>query len=153
LLSLGDFGGVARRAMEARELAHRLAFEPARMSAGIDLLLIYARSHDLGLAAPLLGKLEHAVQAAGAWHAWKWRMRLAQARAELAAARANWAEAVTFASSVVEQSEARSRLKYQALGLATRARARGQPRRSMVWRMVVRVKTTRSTETRWRRSH
>ena len=47
------------------------------------LLLIYARSQEPGRAEPLLAKVEHAVQQASGWHAWKWRMRLSQARAEL----------------------------------------------------------------------
>ena len=126
LLSLGDFDGAARRAMEARELAHRVAFEPPLVSAGIDLLLIYARSQEPGRAEPLLAKVEHALQQASGWHAWKWRMRLWQARAELASASSNWMDAITFAGNVIEQSKTRSRPKYQALGLATRARARGQ---------------------------
>jgi len=125
LLSLGDFDGAARRATEARELAHRVAFEPPLVSAGIDLLLIHARSQNAGRAEPLLAEVERAVQQASGWHAWKWRMRLSQARAELAAAKGNWRDAITFASDVIEQSETRSRPKYQALGLATRARARG----------------------------
>jgi tetratricopeptide (TPR) repeat protein len=126
LLSLGDFDGAARRAMEARELAHRVAFQPPLVSAGIDLLLIYARSHEPGRAEPLLADVEWAVQQASGWHAWKWRMRLSQARAELASAKSNWMDAIEFATSVIEQSASRSRPKYQALGLATRARARGQ---------------------------
>jgi tetratricopeptide (TPR) repeat protein len=126
LLSLGDFHGAARRAMEARELAHRVAFQPPRVSAGIDLLLIYARSHEPGRAEPLLAEVEHAVQQANGWHAWKWRMRLSQARAELASAKGNWMDAIEFASSAIEQSVSRSRPKYQALGLAARARARSQ---------------------------
>jgi tetratricopeptide (TPR) repeat protein len=126
LLSLGDFDGATRRAMEVRELAHRVAFEPPLVSAGIDLLLIYARSQEPGRAEPLLAKVEYAVQQASGWHAWKWRMRLSQARAELAAASGNWMDAIMFAGNVIEQSETRSRPKYQALGFATRARARGQ---------------------------
>jgi tetratricopeptide (TPR) repeat protein len=126
LLSLGDFDGAARRAMEARELAHRVAFQPPLVSAGIDLLLICARSHEPGRAEPLLVEVERAVQQASGWHAWKWRMRLSQARAELASEKSDWMDAIEFASSVIEQSASRSRLKYQALGLAARARARGQ---------------------------
>jgi hypothetical protein len=64
--------------MEARELAH-VAFQPALVSAGIDLLLIYARSHDPGRAEPLLAEVESAVQQASGWHAWKWKMRLSHA--------------------------------------------------------------------------
>ena len=41
LLSLGDLDAAMTRAFEARELAHRVAFEPPRVSAGIDLLVIF----------------------------------------------------------------------------------------------------------------
>ena len=46
-LSLGDLETAAARAQEARELARRVAFEPPLVSAGIDLLVIFARKHDL----------------------------------------------------------------------------------------------------------
>jgi tetratricopeptide (TPR) repeat protein len=124
LLSLGDFAGAANRAMEARELAHRVAFEPPLVSAGIDLLLIFARTHDVGRAEPLVVEVEEAAANAGGWHAWKWKMRLAHARAELALERGDPAGAIAFVSDVVERSKARNRPKYQALGLALRARAR-----------------------------
>jgi tetratricopeptide (TPR) repeat protein len=126
LLSLGDFDGAAQRAMEARELAHRVAFQPPLVSAGIDLLLVHARSHDPGRAEPLFAEVEQAVQQAGGWHAWKWKMRLSQARAELALAKGKWLDAATFAADVIAQSKIRSRPKYHALGLAARAHARGQ---------------------------
>lgn len=126
LLSLGDFDGAAQRAIEARELAHRVAFQPPLVSAGIDLRMIYARTHELGRVEPLLSETKAAIKQAQGWHAWKWRMRLSQARAELASARGEWTDTIIHASDVIEQSEARSRPKYQALGLATRALARGQ---------------------------
>ena len=124
LLSLGDLGGATARALEARELAHRVAFEPPLVSAGIDLLLIFARSRDPGRAESLFDETARAVQKASGWHAWKWNMRLWQARAELALARGAWTEAIRAATNVVDQSRPRHRLKYEALGLATRARAR-----------------------------
>ena len=124
LLSLGDLDGAKTRALEARELAHRVAFDPPLVSAGIDLLLICARSQDPGRAESLLDEIAHGVQNASGWHAWKWNLRLWQARAELASARGSWAEAISAASHVVDQSRPRHRLKYEALGLATRARAR-----------------------------
>ncbi len=124
LFSLGEFVGATNRAMEARELARRVGFEPALVSAGIDLLLIHARTHDPGRAEPLLAGVQQAVDKAGGWHAWKWRMRLCQARAELALSRGEWGRAVTFASDVIEQSTCRHRPKYQALALIVCARAR-----------------------------
>ena len=48
LLSLGDLDGAMARAFDARELAHRVAFEPPLVSAGIDLLMIFARQQDPG---------------------------------------------------------------------------------------------------------
>jgi tetratricopeptide (TPR) repeat protein len=124
LLSLGDLEGAAMRALEARELAHRVAFEAPVVSSGIDLLMIGARMHDPGRAEPLLDEIARAVEKASGWHAWKWRLRLWQARAELALARGDWNEAIIAAHHVVEQSRARSRVKYEALGLAASARAR-----------------------------
>ena len=72
----------------------------------------------------MLDEIAPAVQKASGWHAWKWNMRLWQARAELASARAAWTEAIRAATHVIDQSRPRHRLKYRALGLATRARAR-----------------------------
>jgi tetratricopeptide (TPR) repeat protein len=123
LLSLGDLSGAMARAFDARELAHRVAFEPPLVSAGIDLLMIFARQQDPGRAHTLLDETAQAVQNASGWHAWKWSMRLSQARAELACARGAWREAVQTATEVIEQSQARHRPKYEALGLVTRARA------------------------------
>ncbi len=123
LLSLGDLDGAMARAFDARELAHRVAFEPPLVSAGIDLLMIFARQQDPGRAETLLDETAPAVQNASGWHAWKWDMRLSQARAELAFARGAWDEAVQAATHVIDRSRSRHRPKYEALGLVTRARA------------------------------
>jgi hypothetical protein len=122
-LSLGDLNGAMARAFDARELAHRVAFEPPLVSAGIDLLMIFARQGDPGRADALLDETAEAVRKASGWHAWKWSMRLSQARAELACARGAWAEAVQSATYVIDQSRSRHRPKYEVLGLVTRARA------------------------------
>jgi len=123
LLSLGDLKGAMARAFEARELAHRVAFEPPLVSAGIDLLMIFARQQDPGRADALLDETAQAVEKASGWHAWKWDMRLSQARAELAFARGAWREAIEAATHVIDQSRSRHRPKYEALALVTRARA------------------------------
>jgi hypothetical protein len=94
LLGLGDLNGAMARAFDARELAHRVAFDPPLVSAGIDLLMIFARQQDPGRADTLLEETAQAVHKASGWHAWKWNMRLSQARAELAWARGAWSEAV-----------------------------------------------------------
>ena len=56
LLSLGDLNGAMERAFDARELAHRVAFEPPLVSAGIDLLMIFARQQDPGRADHVAGR-------------------------------------------------------------------------------------------------
>src|SRR5439155_4555223 len=56
------------------------------------------------------------------WHQWLWQLRLTQARAELALERAAFDEAITTATDSIEQSRARERPKYEALGLITKAR-------------------------------
>ena len=124
LLSLGDLAGATMRALEARDLARRVGFEPPLVSADLDLLLISARSQDPGRADSLLEEVAGAVAHAGGWHKWKWQLRLWQARAELAMTRGSPADAIVAAQNVVEQSRLRSRPKYEALGLAVRARAR-----------------------------
>lgn len=128
LLSLGDLDAAMTRAFEAREIAHRVAFEPPLVSAAIDLLLIFARSQDPGRAEALFDDTARAVQRSKGWHAWKWNMRLWQARAELAVARGAWHDAIEAATQVIDQSRPRQRLKYEALALATRARAWAQLR-------------------------
>jgi len=101
-------------------------FEPPIVSAGIDLLLISARSEDPGRSETLLPEVMQAVERASGWHAWKWGLRLWEARAELALVRHSWNEALIAAGHVVEQSRARLRPKYEALGLLARARAATQ---------------------------
>ena len=123
LLSLGDLEGATTRALDARALAHRVAFEPPIVSAGIDLLLIAARSGAPERSDPLLPEVASAAEKASGWHAWKWRLRLWQARAELALARRDWNGALIAAAQAVEQSRARKRPKYEALGQSARARA------------------------------
>jgi hypothetical protein len=74
----------------------------------------------------LLDETAEAVRKASGWHAWKWNLRLSQALAELSLARGACEEAVRAATQVVDQSRARHRPKYEALGLITRARAARQ---------------------------
>jgi tetratricopeptide (TPR) repeat protein len=123
LLSLGDLDGARERALEARELAHRVNFEPPIVSAGIDLLIIDARLHDPGRSEALLRETQVAVDRAHGWHAWKWRLRLTQAQAELNLARQSWDEAIAASSQAIAQSRSYGRPKYEAWGLATRSQA------------------------------
>jgi tetratricopeptide (TPR) repeat protein len=122
-LDLFDYTGNEALAQEAREMARSAGFLPPQVSAAIDLLLNYARRGEVTAAEALMpGVAENVEQAAG-FHGWLWRLRLAQARTELALARGHWSEAVTLADDAVRQSQQRGRVKYQALGLRSRARA------------------------------
>jgi hypothetical protein len=71
----------------------------------------------------MLDDVSKAVVAASGWHGWLWRLRLSQARAELALERGEWQPAIEAATEGIVDSEARSRPKYVALGLLTRSSA------------------------------
>ena len=123
-IGLGDYARGEELANEARDLARRIGFPPPFVSAGIDLLTVFARSHDPGRAEALLDDVAQAVVAASGWHGWLWRLRLSQARAELALARGEPQSAIAAATEAIVDSKARSRPKYEVLGLLTRATAR-----------------------------
>jgi tetratricopeptide (TPR) repeat protein len=122
-MAFGDYAQVATIAEEARELARSLGFAPPRVSAGIDLLLVRARQHDPGRAQAVLDEVAAVAASASGWHGWLWRIRLSQARAELALAAGDWRAAVEAAETCVQQSSGR-RPKYEVLGLITGAQAR-----------------------------
>jgi tetratricopeptide (TPR) repeat protein len=122
-LSVFDFEGAEALQYEARELGRAVGFAPTVVSAGIDLLLTLARRHDPGSAETLLPETERAAATTPGWHEWLWRIRLCQARAELALSRGAFEIAVAEASAGIEQGRDRLRPKYEALGLITRAQA------------------------------
>jgi len=121
-LILFDFEGAEALQSEACELARGVGFVPPIVSAGIDSLLTFARRHEPGRAERLLEEIAAAAASTGGWHQWLWQLRLTQARAELALARNAFDEAIATATDSIEQSRARGRPKYEALGLITRAR-------------------------------
>lgn len=122
-LSVYDWQTHEAIAEEARELARSVDFVPPQVSAGIDLVLNYARRGEVARAERLLPEIEAGRERAGAWHRWLWRLRTAQARAELALARGEWEAALALADASLEESQAHGRVKYQALGLEARAKA------------------------------
>ena len=122
-LSVFDFEGAEALAHEARELGRSAGFLPSVVSAGIDLLLMYARQHDPGRADGLLSETSAAAVGAAGSHGWLWQLRLCQVRAELALAHGAFDTAVVEASEGISQSHTKGRPKYEALGLITRARA------------------------------
>ena len=122
-LDVFDLAGHERVAEEAREMARSLSFPPALASVGIDLLLNYARSGEPGRAERLIDEVSAAAARTGSWHGWQWRVRLGEARAELALARGEWESTLALGQVALENSRASGRRKYEALALVTRGRA------------------------------
>jgi len=122
-LSVFDFEGAESTQLEAREIARNAGWHAPVISAGIDLLLIAARRHDPSAVETLLQETTAAAATTPGWHEWLWRLRLCQARAELALARDAFEVSVAEATEAIDQSSAKGRPKYESLGLATKARA------------------------------
>jgi tetratricopeptide (TPR) repeat protein len=122
-LDLFDFAGAEALAQEAREVSRSARWLQSETSAGIDLLLNFARRGEVGRAESLLYEVAPTVATAQGAHGWLWRLRLVTARGEIALARGAWEEAAALAEEVIEQSRRTGRLKYQARGLEIRARA------------------------------
>jgi hypothetical protein len=120
-LDLFDYASHEAIAREARELARAAKFAPSYISASIDLLLNYARRGEASKAGELVAEVAEEVEKASGFHGWLWRLRLAEARAELALAEDKWSEAVELANDAIRQSQLRGRPKYQALGFRSRA--------------------------------
>ena len=121
-LDVFDFEGHAALAEEARDLARSVGFPPPLVSASIDLLLNLARRGEVGRAERLAGEVAGAVERASAWHGWLWKLRFAQAQAEIALARGAAEQAIELAGEALQRSR-RKRAKYEVLALVTRAQA------------------------------
>ncbi|MBZ0293669.1 MAG: tetratricopeptide repeat protein [Anaerolineae bacterium] len=122
-LEVFDFVGSEALAEEARELARSADFVLAEVSAGLDLLFNFARRRQPERIEKLLPEVAAAVEKAGGSHGWLWKLRFAQAQAELALARHEWGEALRLADTAIQYSQDRSRVKYEVLGLKTRGQA------------------------------
>jgi predicted ATPase/tetratricopeptide (TPR) repeat protein/transcriptional regulator with XRE-family HTH domain len=122
-LDVFDYAGGEALVEKARGLARSANFVVAEVSAGLDLLLILARRKEVGRTDELVAEVAKAIEIASGSHAWLWELRFAQARAELALARGDWAEALQLADVSLQRSTDRKRVKYQVLGLKTRAEA------------------------------
>ena len=122
-LDLFDFAGAEALCHEARDLARAWNFTPPVVSAGIDLMFNYARRHEVGRAEQLVAEVAAGVENAAGFHGWLWRLRLATARAEIAIAREDPADALHWAEEAIAHSLARGRAKYHVLGLIARGQA------------------------------
>jgi class 3 adenylate cyclase len=128
-LDVFDFEGHLAITDEACELARSVSFMPPLISASIDRLLNLARRGDVAGGEQLVRQIAGGVESAGAWHAWLWALRLAQARAELALARGDAEVAVQLSETALRQARGR-RPKYEVLALITRAEALHRGRRT-----------------------
>jgi DNA-binding CsgD family transcriptional regulator len=127
-IDLYDFDHALELSQEAREIAERAGFLPARVSTALDLLAIHLGSGSVERALELLPSVRASVldetQGRGTWlHGWLWQIRLGQVDAALKLAQRDWSEAERLASQVVETSGARMRPKYKAAALTVRAQA------------------------------
>jgi tetratricopeptide (TPR) repeat protein len=123
-LDVFDYAGNEEIATEAREMGLSQGAPQSTWSASIDLLLNFARSHKLGAYERLLPEVVEFVEKAHGFHRWLWRMRIAEARAEVALAQGDWEEAFQWAELAITRSREFGRPKYEALGLHSRASAR-----------------------------
>lgn len=122
-LDLFDFAGAEALAQEARGVSRSVHWTQSETSAGIDLLLNFARRGEVSHAELLVDEVAQAVAVAQGAHGWLWRLRFATAMGEIALARGAWEEALREAEEVMVQSRRTGRVKYQARGLEIRARA------------------------------
>lgn len=122
-MEIFDYAGAEAIQEESREMARSLGFMPPQVSAGIDLLLNFARRGEPGRAEKMMDEVAEAVAKGSGWHAWLWKLRFAEARAELALARGEWEEAVRWASEAEKLSREKQRTKYVVAALGTRGRA------------------------------
>src|SRR5262249_46273503 len=111
-LSVFDFEGAEALQSEARELAASVNFDPTVVSASIDLILIQARRYEAERAEKLLHETATRMETTRGWHEWLWKLRMTQARAELALARGDFEAAVAEAQDGCALSRSRRRPKY-----------------------------------------
>jgi tetratricopeptide (TPR) repeat protein len=122
-LEVFDFSRAQTLAEEARELGQSLRWPQAVVSAGIDLLLNFARRGEVERTEALVDEVAEAAATTQGVHGWIWRLRFAAAQGEIALARGEWEAAVRAAEDAIAQSQQRGRVKYHALGLEIRAKA------------------------------
>ena len=120
-----DFDGAEALAREARDLSRRSLrhFPVPTVSAGLDLLLNFARRGDVGNTEGLVDEVATAVVNMQGAHGWILTLRLSQARAEIALARGDHVQALHWADEAIAQSKKFGRIKYQVAGLQVRGQA------------------------------
>jgi hypothetical protein len=123
-LELYDFAGAEALMDEARILARRVQFSATIVGTGIDLVFSSVRRGELTRADRYVREVEQGIHTIFGSHRWLWEIRFLEARAELALAREQYADALQWAEEAVKRSHATGRRKYELLGLLTGALAR-----------------------------
>jgi tetratricopeptide (TPR) repeat protein len=122
-LELCDFARAEALTEEARDMGRSLNFSHPVISGGLDLMFNFVRRGDVGRAERLMDEVAEGVRKGAGAHGWLWKLRFAQAQAELALARGSWDEALRQADSSIAQGRATGRVKYEILGLEAQAKA------------------------------
>ena len=129
-LDIGDVDAAEDLATEARELGHLSGWLPGTVSAGIDLVACRLRRGDVGGAEQMLeetvrtaAEISGRKPGASGFHDFLWSIRLAWARAEVAAARGAHDEVERWCAEALTRA-AGGRPKYEVAALVTRARSR-----------------------------
>lgn len=131
-LDVGDVDTAEDLASEARELGRISGWAPGAVSAGIDLVTCRLRRGDVGAAEQLTEEITRtAADISGrkpgtsGFHDFLWSIRLAWARAEVAAARGAHDEVERWSADALART-AGGRPKYEVATLVTRARSRAE---------------------------
>lgn len=135
-LELGDVDTAEDLASEARELARRAGWTPGDVSAAIDLVVCRLRRGDVGSAETLLEESARVAAdikgrdpGSSGFHDWLWSIRLAWARAEIAATKERADDAERWCEQALTRARG-GRPKYEVATLVTRARSRKQQGRT-----------------------
>jgi ATP/maltotriose-dependent transcriptional regulator MalT len=122
-LDLFDYAVAERINHEAQELSRSFDFVPPLISATLDLMFLGARRGEPDSATAMLTEVTDAIERAGGWHGWLWRLRLAQVQAEIAFARGDYDAALDLSQAGWEGSRKHGRRRYQTMALITRSQA------------------------------
>lgn len=122
-LDLFDFEGAETLDEEARERARSADFHNTVVSAGVDLLFVLVRRGEVGRAVELRDEVVDDVQRGEGSHGWLWRLRFAQAEAELALARGEPDRSLELGADALERARSKRRVKYEILALSVQGAA------------------------------
>jgi class 3 adenylate cyclase/tetratricopeptide (TPR) repeat protein len=123
LREIGDLAESRRLSYEAEELARSASFPGARISAGIDLLILDMLQGRLHEASVRLPALKEEAEGTKGWHQWLFVGRLAEAEARLECLSGRPDEAIATADRALELAGGKGRRKYVSRCLATRGDA------------------------------